>query len=292
VLPAHAAVAAQIALTSAVAFPVRVGADMLAVVEFFSDQPHVETEALVDLMRDVSLQLGRVIERQRTLAQFSDLVWEEQQQLIHTLHDSLGQQLTGLGMMAASLRQHMADADPESAETAHQIARSAAEALERVRTLSKELFPADVDGEGFAAALRQLAFTTESLHKVACTVECEAPVVVPVGHAPTQLYRIAQEAITNVLRHANATSITIRLGSEAGHTSLSVIDNGIGIDRHARSEVGVGLRIMQHRAASIGATFLVAPARERGTMVKCTLRANPSLSGRRVANKRSALAGK
>ena len=180
-------------------------------------------------MRDVSTQVGRVIERERIMAQVGETIWGEQQDLIHTLHDVLGQQLTGLGMLAASLRHRLSSTDQESAQTARQIAGAAQEALDRVRQLSKGLFPVDIDGEGFVEALRRLATTTELLHKIPCSVDCDTPIAIPNSRVATQLFRIAQEAITNALRHAEADHITIRLRTEAGSTSLLVIDGGVGI---------------------------------------------------------------
>lgn len=91
--------------TEGTAFPVRIGNETLAVVELCSDRHHPKREELVDLMRDVSRQVGRVIERERIMAQAGEVIWGEQQDLIHTLHDALGQQLTGLGMLAVSLYQ-------------------------------------------------------------------------------------------------------------------------------------------------------------------------------------------
>ena len=270
-LPSRAAVAAEIGLKSAVALPVRVGNETVAVVEFCSDRPHPEGDELVRLMRDVNTQVGRVIERERTMAQVAEIIWGEQQDLIHTLHDALGQQLTGLGMLAASLNQRLKDADHESAETALQIAGTAQEALEHVRQLSRGLFPADINGGGFVETLRQLASTTESLHKIPCAVECDTPIAIPDSRVATQLYRIAQEAVTNTLRHAEAKHITIRWRAARGITMLTVADDGVGIQSRVPSEDGIGLRIMRHRAISIGAAFSVGPGAGGGTIVKCTL---------------------
>jgi two-component system, LuxR family, sensor kinase FixL len=240
-------------------------------VELSSDRPHPQNEELVRLMHAVSTQVGRVIERERVMAQVGEIIWGEQQDLVHTLHDALGQQLTGLGMLAASLNQRLEDTDTESAETAQQIARAAREALDRVRQLSRGLFPADIDGEGFVEALQQLASTTESLHKIPCAVERDTPIAIPNSRVAAQLYRIAQEAVTNALRHAEAAHITIRLHAEAGTTTLMVIDDGVGIQNRMPTEDGIGLRIMRHRAMSIGAGFSAGRGADRGTVVTCTL---------------------
>ena len=174
-------------------------------------------------------------------------------------------------MLAASLNQRLKATDQEAAQTAQQIATTAQEALERVRQLSRGLFPADIDGAGFVETLRQLAATTESLHKIPCSVECDTPIAIPNSRVATQLYRIVQEAVTNALRHAEAEHITIRLRAEAGTTTLMVIDDGVGIHHRVPNEDGIGLRIMRHRAISIGAVLSVGPRADGGTVVTCTL---------------------
>ena len=239
--------------------------------ELCSERPQRENEELVRLMHDASAQVGRAIERERIMAQVEDIVWGEQQDLVHTLHDSLGQPLTGLGMLAASLNQRLRASDTESADTARQIASTAQEILEGVRQLSRGLFPANTDAGDFAEALRRLASVTESLYKIPCAADCDAAVAIPNGRVATQLYRIAQEAVTNALRHAEAAHITIRLRAEAGTTTLMVVDDGVGLNRRAPSENGIGLRIMRHRAASIGAAFSAGPGAGGGTVVRCTI---------------------
>jgi signal transduction histidine kinase len=92
-------------------------------------------------MKSVSDQIGRVLERERATARMADLVWREQQSLLHTLHDSLGQTLTGLGMLSAGLSQRLTAADADTAGTAGEIARQAQLALDQVRQLAKKLFP-------------------------------------------------------------------------------------------------------------------------------------------------------
>jgi signal transduction histidine kinase len=273
-LPTRAAAATSAGLRAGVAFPVAVHGEVIAVLEIFSDRVHPPSEQLTALMHNVSDQIGRVLERERATARMADLVWREQQELLHTLHDSLGQTLTGLGMLSTGLRQRL-PAESEAAETAAEIARQSQQALDQVRMLAKGLFPVDVEAESLLAALRELSSVTEKLHKIRVHVEGAPPEALHDGKIATELYRIAQEAITNSVKHAKARTITIRLEGTAGQTRLQVIDDGIGI-AHTESGDGTGLRIMRHRASSIGALLAVERGKTGGTVVTCTLRQPPT----------------
>jgi signal transduction histidine kinase len=249
------------------------------VFELFSDQSHAETDELVSLMSDVSTQVGRVLEQENIMTQISDIVWGEQQDLVHTLHDSLGQQFTGLGMLAASLKRRLDATDVDAAQTAQQIAGVAQDSLERVRQLARGLFQGDIDGDSFLKALEELAAMTRSMHNIGCRVEGDAPLPIHTARVATQLYRIVQEAITNAVRHANARQITIRAQVNAGTTTLTVTDDGVGFDHRMPNEGGMGLRIMRHRAASIGAVLSVGAGVDGGTVVKVVARDALSLPG-------------
>jgi signal transduction histidine kinase len=272
-IPVRAAAATAAGLRAAVALPVTVGGEVAAVLEMFSEQAHPSDDQLVALMHNVGDQIGRVLERERATARMADLVWREQQELLHTLHDSLGQTLTGLGMLSSGLSQRLAP-DAETSAAAAEIARQTQLALDQVRLLTKSLFPIEVDPESLIAALRALALATEGLHKIRVRVDGAPPRDVRDGKVATELYRIAQEAVTNSVKHAQAKSIAIRLAGTAGVTQLQIVDDGVGIPSPEPGD-GAGLRIMRHRAASIGASLEVQRGRTGGTVVTCTLRMAP-----------------
>jgi two-component system CheB/CheR fusion protein len=274
VIPVRAAAATAAGLQSGAAFPIAIQGDVVAVLEIFSNQPHPPHEHLTSLMQNVSDQIGRVLERERATARMADLVWREQQGLLHTLHDSLGQTLTGLGMLSAGLRQRLLATDAGTAETAAEIARQTQLALDQVRRLAKNLFPVDVDAESLLAALRDLASATNSLHKIDVRVDGEFPQTLHDGKIATELYRIAQEAVTNAVKHAQAKTVTIRVEAGSGMMRLIVADDGVGIPRVDPGD-GAGLRIMRYRAASIGALLAVERGPTRGTVVTCALRDPP-----------------
>jgi signal transduction histidine kinase len=119
-------------------------------------------------------------------------------------------------------------------------------------------------------AFRELAASAQSLSKVACHFDCPEPVAIPDPIAATHLYRIAQEATQNALRHAGAAIVTIALRADENTITLTVSDDGCGLPED-RLRKGLGLEIMDYRARAIGATLTVRRGEERGTVVCCTL---------------------
>jgi two-component system CheB/CheR fusion protein len=277
-LPFRADSAREVGLQAAAALPVRFGRDVIAVLELFSDQPHPPNDELQTLMHDVSAQIASVLERERSAAQTADLIWREQQGLLHTLHDSLGQTLTGLGMLASGLSQSLKTTDATTVDSARQIAQQAQLALEQVRQLSKNLFPLEIEARSLMAALQQLATTTELLHRIPVHIDGSIPDVVSDGTVATQLYRIIQEALTNVVKHAKARNVRIQIAEQSGVTMVRVIDDGVGIQNTVHKHDGVGLGIMKYRAKSIGGALVVEPGVDGGTVVTCTIRGIPHLS--------------
>jgi len=271
-LPIRGRMAEGVGLKTAVAIPVRFGSEVIAVLELFSTEVHVPSDPLVDLMNDVSDQIGNVVERERRNVQMEARIWREQQGLLHTLHDSLGQTLTGLGLMASALRKRLVASDTAIADTSRQIALNAEAALGEIRQLAKGLFPTDLDADGLLAALRQLATTTEVAKRVRVSVQEGSACTLRDNRIATNLYRIAQEAVTNSLKHADAQTIAIRIQTNSGLTTLRVWDDGRGIKDVEPSADGVGLRIMNYRARSIGATLSVTSQARGGTMVTCVVR--------------------
>jgi len=276
-LPSATDLIRAVGLQSAIAFPLKIGGEMLAVAELFSTVPNRGGGDLPSLLTDVGAQIGVIIDRERTMSQAAAMVWREQQSLVHTLHDSLGQQLTAVAMLGISLKKRLQSEDGDVAETVEQIARLAQSSTEQIRQLAKGLFPIEVDGDagGLALALRQLATTTSTLGSINCVVEEKGSSTVRDTRAATELYRIAQEAVTNALKHSNARRVVIRLTGEAGATILSIADDGDGLQIDQEREKGVGFRIMKFRAQSIGASLAIESKPDAGTVVTCVIRDRP-----------------
>jgi signal transduction histidine kinase len=270
-------------LKAAILVPVEFERQVIAVMELFCDHVREPSDELMALMKDISYQIGRVIERERVTGQMADLIWREQQDLLHTLHDSLGQTLTGLGMLSTALGQQLPDADAGTRELTEQISKQAGEALEQVRRLSNGLFPMEVGPGALGSSIRQLATTTELIHKIPVHLTVTGAAQIDDVRVGTQLHRIVQEAITNVVKHARASAIWIDVSIASTHIRVSVRDDGIGIAKPEGEHEGLGLRIMGHRARSIGAQLRIAPGPDGGTVVTCTWRKAPKHASRRPA---------
>jgi signal transduction histidine kinase len=143
------------------------------------------------------------------------------------------------------------------------------------------MFPIDVDASDLMRAVRELATVTESIYKLRVRVDGDLGTTQLESRVVTHLYRIAQEAVTNAVKHAQADAIRIEVKSDRGVTRLRVVDNGVGIPGNGDHHEGLGLRVMRQRATSIRATLSVKANPSGGTTVTCTLRP-PPLPVRRV----------
>jgi signal transduction histidine kinase len=208
-------------------------------------------------------------ERMRLEEEILSISEREQQRLGHDLHDSLCQHLTGVALAGQVLSEQLAAKSLPEVNAIDHIVEMVEGAIELTRTLARGLHPFDLQGEGFTDALRELAATITNGFKTPCTFECDKPVEIRQPGVATHLYRIAQEAITNAVKHSEAKSIVVRLESGAGGLALTISDDGVGVP--PKIPGGMGLRTMAYRASVIGASFTVARQHSRGTRVTCQL---------------------
>src|SRR5207302_4003066 len=135
----------------------------------------------------------------------------EQRRIGQELHDGTGQELTGLCMLADNLADALKEASVAETQTARRIAQGLRQALGQVRLLSRGLIPVEVDAEGLMAALTELTGRIRELHALHCVFECAEPVPIDDNDTATQLYRIAQEAINNAIKHGSAANLKVTL---------------------------------------------------------------------------------
>ncbi len=223
----------------------------------------VENDGFLGLLRDVT-------ERRRLEAEVLRATDEERRRLGRDLHDGLGSHLVGLGMLVRGLARRSRTTVPALTDELLEVARLIDEGAEQARALAHGLNPMDVDGQGPAIALARLAADTDAHTDLCCTFE-PSPDLPPLrSEVAMQFYRIAQEAVTNALRHAEATRVTISLEAERDAIVLTVEDDGRGLAGTPRPhERGLGLQTMAYRARIIGGKFDLREHPKGGVVVVC-----------------------
>jgi PAS domain S-box-containing protein len=208
-------------------------------------------------LRNLSSSLQQVREQERT-------------RLSRELHDELGQQLTGLKLSLSWLGNRLKDGRTATPDAVDDMRHLLDTAITSVRRISTELRPPILDDLGFGEAIT--AQTLEFAKRSALHVTLNLPATEEVkgDERTTALFRIVQESLTNVARHANATQVNIDLIADAGHLVLSIHDNGQGIQDNARQD-GIGLVSMRERAIAIGAQFNIISPLGGGTTIQVTL---------------------
>jgi PAS domain S-box-containing protein len=241
------------------------------------------------VIRDIS-------DRKELQKQVLEIAAEEDRWIGHELHDGIQQEVTAMELFAGTLRDSLDTAAGKELEgktawlfeeaafeklreTADKLCKGLAETHAHVQQLSHGIMPVQVDAHGLNSALAELAAATDALPNVTCRFESPEVVKVADNTTATHLYRIAQEAVNNALRHSQGDEIRIGLARQDDQLILEVSDNGVGIDPAIRMRVGVaggktgiGLRAMHYRAGLIGATLHIARRKEGGTRVRCIVR--------------------
>jgi len=199
----------------------------------------------------------------------------EQARIGRELHDSLGQQLTGIAIMSKALQQRLACPLPDEAGRAGELTQLISRAIEETRLLSRGLHPVALDENGLMAALQTLASTTETVSGISCSFQCDTPVLVSNASTAVHLYRIAQEAVSNAIRHGRAKQIRLTLSTDHNRATLSIVNDGRRFPKRPPRKKGMGLQVMGYRAEVIGGILSVQSGPTGGTQVTCEFDARP-----------------
>jgi signal transduction histidine kinase len=227
-------------------------------------------------VRDRTAALRReMTERERLDQEIAQVADRERRRLGQTLHDSLGQHLTGTALAAQVLRDKLATRSAGEVPDADKVVRYLEDSIELTRTLARGFFSPELDADGLGMALQGLAANVSERFGIQCNFNEADSVSLNDATTATQLYRIAQEAAMNAVKHSGATKIDIDLANADGKLTLTVTDDGSGFPEKLPNPSGLGLRLMAHGAALIGARFAVQPSINRGTTVTCKLNAAP-----------------
>jgi signal transduction histidine kinase len=211
-------------------------------------------------------------ERQRLEQGMLEISEKERRALGEDLHDGLCQHLSGLGLMADTLSFKLRDKSMhEEAGKLDSLALLIRSAAGQARAVAKGLHPVDMDVNGLEAALTHLAARYSGNDQVSCRFRCIRPVLIQDNSMALHLYRIAQEAVVNAIKHAAAKEIVIDLNSSRGRIALRVTDDGRGMPEKQEQQSGMGLHLMHYRARIIGGQLTIKASSGGGTTVTCVL---------------------
>lgn len=234
--------------------------------------PAVVRRALDAVARERALRAAQA-EHRRLEREILEISERERQGIGADLHDNLGQQLTALELMC-TLAKDDASAYPELAARLNLMSRMLREAVAQARSLARGLVPVGSEPDALQLGLAELAERTAAIGRLQCGFECPRPVTVADPFVAGHLYRIAQEAVNNAVKHARARHVAIGLEASAGCLQVTVRDDGSGLPARAGRVEGIGLRVMRHRANVIGARLAIESRRGEGVVVTCSLGMN------------------
>jgi len=225
--------------------------------------------------------IGRdVTERKRLEKEILEVSNREQRRIGHDLHDGVCQQLAATTYLLDILADQLQEKGcPEFAE-AERIGKLVTQSITQTRSIARGLFPVKLEESGLASALEEMAENTHALFKVDCRLYCHAPLPKLENSLALHLYYIAQESVLNAAKHGQATCVNIALDHANDLLTLTVEDDGIGLQSPAAGKLaGMGIRIMRYRARVIGGTLNLQNQPNHGTQVRCKVHLSPKNSG-------------
>ncbi len=220
-----------------------------------------------------------VRKRKHLEKEITEISRKEQMRIGQDLHDGLCQHLTGISFMCKVLRDQLKQKALPEAESADEICALINESIATTRNLAKGLFPVELEENGFVVALQELISTLEHQSRIPCSFAYPSSVLISDNSLASNLFRIAQEAVTNAIKHAHPGRVCIELREENGTVFLAVRDDGIGLPDNIRGK-GIGLMTMKYRANIMGAKLSIKRGRDGGTVVSCSFRNRPPKHGR------------
>jgi PAS domain S-box-containing protein len=210
--------------------------------------------------------LRDITETKRLTKQLMDIGDNVRQNIGQDLHDDLCPHLIGIGGLVSALKKTIEENNGQGAELAGTVVELIQEATSKARGLARGLCPVHLVAYGLQSALEEIAEKTEKTSDVCCTFNGDATLTFNDNTLATHLYYIVQEAVNNVVKHADATRIDISLCQEDGYIHLRIVDDGKGFEEH-QGRKGIGLQIMQYRALVIEAYLEISGSSGNGTTI-------------------------
>ena len=261
---------------SVIALPLLADKHCFGALAIYAQQPDAfdagEQRLLTDLANDLAFGISNLrlrADRERLEEEILKSIEHEQERIGRDLHDGLCQLLVGAKFRGVYLQKISPPGSPAARE-AGLLEETLDQAIEQARNLARGLNPLSVTPASLAASLQKLADDVDGAHRVRCACHVSAGLNFTDHHVTHHLFRIAQEAVQNALKHAKADNISITLAQSDGRVVLTVQDDGVGLPR-GRQKNGMGLNNMRTRAKLIGGRLEIRRRPRGGTVVVCEL---------------------
>jgi signal transduction histidine kinase len=226
----------------------------------------------VKRQRDEARARIELLERSEQLEkEIIEISEREQERIGRDLHDGVCQYLAAIGITASMLQRDAEKTSQSLASKVEDLANHVRDAAGRARQLARGLSPVDRDEGGLESALEELASSTAKLTGISCSFICSGPTPNLASTPSIHLFRIAQEAVSNTLKHGQAKTVVIALDAGDRACSLRVSDDGVGFFPATSERKGMGLSIMRYRARLIGGELEIQPNAPTGTVVACRI---------------------
>jgi two-component system CheB/CheR fusion protein len=223
----------------------------------------------VDHVRRFTGIMHDLSNRQRLQWRLAESQADERRHMARELHDDIGGHMTGIGLIAQGLLGELVKTDSPLAARTRELVESIHVAHQRLRSVIRGLMPVEAMPDGLMAALTHLAGQCEAASRVSCHFECEPPVSVDDPAMALHLFRIAQEAVNNAVRHAQPVHIGISLAAMPQRIEVVVTDDGRGFSDIKADHSGTGLESMRQRAHLLGGDISLRPREGGGTVLTC-----------------------
>jgi PAS domain S-box-containing protein len=212
-----------------------------------------------------------ITQRKRLEKEILEISEQERRRIGQDLHDDLCQHLAGIELMSQVVQQKLAVKSKTDAARVGEIAKHVRDAIAQTRSLARGLAPVTLESGGLALALQELAANAEKMFGIRCQVSASSPQHAGELTIDTHLYRIAQEAVSNAIKHGKARQVLIQLETTPAAMQVTVADDGRGIAEPPPRNNGMGLRIMEYRASMIGGRLTIQKDPHGGTTVRCSV---------------------
>jgi PAS domain S-box-containing protein len=212
-----------------------------------------------------------IIQRKRLEYELLEITERERRRIGLDLHDDLGQKLAGLALMTKGLERKLARRRAAEAADATKVHDLVREAMSHARDLAHDLATVNLKESNLPTALEGLAKHAAELFKITCRFKAEGTFPHLEPNVVSQLCRIAQEAVTNAIKHAKAKRVAISLANGSDRLVLVVQNNGLSFPDLKGHATGMGLRIMNYRASLIGASLEIESSGPHGTRLTCSV---------------------